>query len=85
MNPSLSPSLDALPPRDPQGAWRAIIEAARGSRSKTRYRAEWRAMALFHVLPLGMVFPYDFGFVPSTRGDDGDPLDVLVLAAGTHG
>jgi len=31
------------------------------------------------VLPAGMSFPYDFGFVPSTVGGDGDPLDVLVL------
>src|SRR4029079_9950460 len=31
------------------------------------------------VLPAGAVFPYDFGFIPKTRGGDGDPLDVLVL------
>lgn len=31
------------------------------------------------VLPAGMTFPYDFGFVPSTKADDGDPVDVLVL------
>jgi inorganic pyrophosphatase len=36
-------------------------------------------MQLSTVLPEGMVFPYDFGFVPSTVGEDGDPLDVLVL------
>ena len=30
-------------------------------------------------LPEGMSFPYDFGFIPSTLGDDGDPLDVLIL------
>jgi inorganic pyrophosphatase len=34
---------------------------------------------LSKILPQGMVFPFDFGFVPSTRGGDGDPLDVLVL------
>jgi inorganic pyrophosphatase len=31
------------------------------------------------VLPEGVVFPYDFGYVSSTKGEDGDPLDVLVL------
>jgi len=34
---------------------------------------------LSKVLPEGMVFPYDFGFVTSTKGEDGDPIDVLVL------
>ena len=36
-------------------------------------------MELGTVLPEGMQFPYDFGFVPSTLGDDGDPLDILIL------
>ena len=31
------------------------------------------------ILPAGAIFPFDFGFVPSTIGEDGDPLDVLVL------
>jgi len=37
------------------------------------------SLELKKVLPAGMAFPYDFGFVPSTLGGDGDPLDVLVL------
>lgn len=73
-------TLEALPTRDEDGAWIAVIEATQATRHKLKYRAEWQAFVLSGVLPLGLSFPYDFGFLPSTRGDDGDPLDVLVLA-----
>jgi inorganic pyrophosphatase len=73
-------SLESLPCRDDEGAWLAVIEATQGTRHKLKYKAEWTAFVLSGVLPLGLSFPYDFAFVPSTRGDDGDPLDVLVLA-----
>jgi len=73
-------TLEALPTRDDDGAWLAVIEATQATRHKLKYNAEWRAFVLSGVLPLGLSFPYDFGFLPSTLGDDGDPLDVLVLA-----
>jgi inorganic pyrophosphatase len=73
-------SLEALPTRDDEGAWLAVIEATQGTRHKLKYESRWDAFVLSGVLPLGLSFPYDFGFLPSTRGDDGDPLDVLVLA-----
>ena len=57
----------------------AVIETARGSRNKFKYDPELGLFRLAHVLPAGAVFPFDFGFVPSTKGEDGDPLDVLVL------
>ena len=47
--------------------------------NKLTYDPKAGTMRLSKVLPLGMVFPFDFGFVPSTLGDDGDPVDVLVL------
>lgn len=72
-------SLDGLPARGDDGCWLAVIEASAGARQKMKYRAEWRAFALFAALPPGLSYPLDFGFVPSTRGDDGDPLDILVL------
>ena len=56
-----------------------VIETPKGSRNKYNYDEELRLFKLGGVLPSGAVFPFDFGFVPSTVGGDGDPLDVLVL------
>jgi inorganic pyrophosphatase len=56
-----------------------IIETPKGSRNKYAFNEELGHFELRKVLPAGMAFPYDFGFVPSTLADDGDPLDVLVL------
>lgn len=56
-----------------------IIETPKGCRNKYAYDPKERIFELKTVLPAGMSFPYDFGFVPATIGGDGDPLDVLVL------
>jgi inorganic pyrophosphatase len=56
-----------------------VIETPKGSRNKYAYDPDERVFSLTKVLPAGMAFPYDFGFVPSTLAEDGDPLDVLVL------
>jgi inorganic pyrophosphatase len=56
-----------------------IVETPRGSRNKFDFDEEHRLFKLAKVLPEGMVFPFEFGFIPSTRGDDGDPLDILIL------
>ena len=55
------------------------IETRRGSRNKLKYEPAKKMYSLSKILPEGMVFPYDFGFVPGTQAEDGDPLDVLVL------
>ena len=59
---------------------RAIIETPRGRRFKYDYDAESGLFEVGGVLPAGMAFPLAFGFVPATLGEDGDPIDVLVLA-----
>jgi inorganic pyrophosphatase len=56
-----------------------VIETPRGSRNKYSFDPEQRVYRLKTLLPAGMVFPYDFGFIPGTTGGDGDPLDILVL------
>lgn len=58
---------------------RVVIETPKGSRNKFAFDPKQHIFELKKVLPAGMAFPYDFGFVPSTKADDGDPVDVLVL------
>jgi inorganic pyrophosphatase len=58
---------------------RVIVETPKGSRNKFAFDPKNRIFQLKKVLPAGMAFPYDFGFVPSTKAADGDPIDVLVL------
>jgi inorganic pyrophosphatase len=56
-----------------------IVEAPRGSRNKFKFDNELGLFKLDKILPLGAFFPFDYGFIPSTQGADGDPLDVLVV------
>ena len=65
---------------DPKkGQCRAIIETPKGKRNKFDYDPDSNLFKLGGLLPEGMMFPFDFGFVPSTLGGDGDPLDIMVL------
>jgi inorganic pyrophosphatase len=57
----------------------AIIETPKGSPTKFKYDDESGLFLFDKAMPTGQAFPFDFGFLPSTLGDDGDPLDVLVL------
>jgi inorganic pyrophosphatase len=61
------------------GGVRAVIETPKGSHNKYDYNPACDCFELKTTLPEGMTFPFDFGFIPSTLGEDGDPLDVLVL------
>jgi len=61
---------------------RAIIETPKGCRNKFDYDSETNLFMLGGLLPEGMMFPFDFGFLPSTLGQDGDPLDIMALSWG---
>lgn len=75
------PDLESLPLRldANKGICRAIIETPKGFRSKFDYDPDSGLFMLGGLLPEGMMFPFDFGFIPSTLGGDGDPLDIMVF------
>lgn len=56
-----------------------VIEVVMGSRDKFEYNIQWEAFVLDRIIPSSVVFPVDYGFVPRTWYDDGDPLDIMVL------
>jgi inorganic pyrophosphatase len=70
-----------LAPRDEDDPHiiQVIIETPKGSRNKYAFDPDHNLFELKKVLPAGMAFPYDFGFIPSTQAEDGDATDVLVL------
>jgi inorganic pyrophosphatase len=68
-----------LPAFNSKGNLNVIIETPQGSRNKFNFDHRLGIFRLKKILPPGAVFPFDFGFVPATLGDDGDPLDVLLL------
>jgi inorganic pyrophosphatase len=61
------------------GELNVIVDTPKGSRNKFKFDEATGIFKLGGVLPLGTSFPFDFGYIPSTRAGDGDPLDVLIL------
>lgn len=57
----------------------AVIEVPRGSRNKYEYDKEKEVFLLNRVLPSPFHYPADYGIIPQTMGDDGNPLDILVI------
>jgi len=73
-NPVLLKSMDKE-----DGTLQVIIETPKGSRNKFAFDEKQKIFTIKKVLPAGMTFPYDFGFLPRTLAADGDPIDVLLL------
>ena len=57
-----------------------IVETPKGSAQKYVYEEKLKCFKLTKIMPAGMVFPFDFGFIPGTKGEDGDPLDIIVIS-----
>jgi inorganic pyrophosphatase len=79
--------LHKLPVRDKKGDVYVVVETPRGSAAKLEFDPDLQLFTLSKSLILGLSYPYDWGFIPSTKGEDGDPIDALVLhdAATTPG
>jgi inorganic pyrophosphatase len=71
--------IDLSPFDGDSGYVNAIIDTPKGSRNKFKYDEKIGIFRLGGALPMGAVFPFDFGYIPSTKAADGDPLDILIL------
>jgi inorganic pyrophosphatase len=61
------------------GRVNVVVETPAGSRHKFKYDETLGRFRLHKILPRGAMFPFDFGFIPGTRAEDGDPLDLMIL------
>jgi inorganic pyrophosphatase len=72
-------NLDAIPAFGDAGIVHLVVESPRGAALKLKYVPEWNAMSISRPLPLGLAYPFDWGFIPSTLAADGDPLDAMAI------
>ncbi|MEL6909015.1 MAG: inorganic diphosphatase [Cyanobacteria bacterium J06629_2] len=71
--------LSLIPAQPEAGVINVLIEIPGGSKNKYEFDKDLNAFALDRVLFASVKYPYDYGFVPNTLADDGDPLDGMVM------
>jgi inorganic pyrophosphatase len=71
--------LSRIPPQPKPGLVNVLIEIPAGCKNKYEFDKEMNAFALDRVIYSSVKYPYDYGFIPNTLADDGDPLDGMVL------
>ena len=67
-------------PEEPEDAFFAVIEIPKGSKVKYELDKSYGVLRVDRILHSSVIYPASYGFVPRSYADDGDPLDVLVLA-----
>jgi inorganic pyrophosphatase len=72
-----------LPSYSEDGSVHAVVEAPKGCLLKLKFDTKLGTFTVSRALPLGLSYPFDWGFIPSTKGPDGDPVDALILHAGS--
>jgi inorganic pyrophosphatase len=75
----MAPNLARLAPYDDDDALRVVVESPRGSTLKLEYEPDQGLFTVARALPLGLAYPFDWGFVPGTIAADGDPVDALAI------
>jgi inorganic pyrophosphatase len=71
-----------LPAEHENGGFYVVIETPKGSPAKLKFEPALGVFILGRMLTTGTIYPHDWGYIPATRGPDGDPVDAFVLSAG---
>src|SRR5262245_20592274 len=71
--------LSLLPTFARDDVFHVVVESPRGSQLKLKFDEHLKAMSISRPLPIGVILPFDWGFVPSTEAEDGDPVDAMLL------